>query len=143
MDIIFFFFVRIIPSYYFMMAAVSSGFSTLSAFLFNSSVSIIPLLIMESINCFLISSLVSLLVFLVFSEPFCGCKQKMTTIPQRKNVMCNLILRRVLLYMIKGCKSTPSPPFYKTIFQINLISKKILKALVKLNPNNSQVNIIT
>ena len=44
-------------------------------FFFNSSVSIISLLIMESISCFWISSLLSLLLFVVFSEPFCSCKQ--------------------------------------------------------------------
>ena len=82
------------------MAATSSGISALSAFSFKSAVSIISLSIIESINYFLISSLLSILVFLVFSEPFFSCKQKnnhyTTNIEhhlQTKNAMCNLILR--------------------------------------------------
>ena len=82
------------------MAAASSGFSALSAFSFNSSVLNISLLVMESINCFLISSLLNLFVFLVFSEPSCSCKQKNNPYTtnlkhhlQTKNAMCNVILR--------------------------------------------------
>ena len=91
-----------ISSYCFMTPAASSGFSTLSAFFFNSSVlfSVISLLIMESISCFLISSLLIRLLFLVFSETFCSYKQKnnhyttnLKHPPQTKNAMHNLILR--------------------------------------------------
>ena len=79
------------------MAAAFSGFSV---FLFNSSVLIISLLVMESISCCLISSFLSGLVFVMFSEPFCSCKQKndryTTNIKHplhTKNTMGNLILR--------------------------------------------------
>ena len=61
-----FLFVRIIFFYSFMMAEASSGFSTLSGFSFSSSVSITSLIVMESISCFLISSIVNRLVFGVF-----------------------------------------------------------------------------
>ena len=81
-DTIPFLFVRIIFFYSFMMAEASSGFSTLSGFSFSSSVSITSLIVMESISCFLISSLVNRLVFLVFSEPLHSYKQKMTAMPQ-------------------------------------------------------------
>ena len=82
MDVVFFFFVQIISSYCFIMAAGSSGLPALSARSFNFSVSIVSLFTMESINCSFISSLLNLLVFLVFLEPFCSCKQKVTFMPQ-------------------------------------------------------------
>ena len=125
----FFFYVRIISWYCFIMTAASSSAFALSAFSSNSPVSIISLLIMESINCFLIFFLLSLLVFFVVLEPFCCYKQKSnhynTNLKhplQTKNAMCSLILRwililkRVLLCMIKVCKNTPSPPFLKNSF---------------------------
>ena len=52
-----------ISSYSLMMVTVSSKFSTFSTCSFNSSVSTFSLLIRESTNCFLISSLLSLLIF--------------------------------------------------------------------------------
>ena len=82
MDIIHFVLVRIISLYCFITSAASLIFSTSPAILFSSCVSTVLLLNIESTNCFLISSLLSLLVFLVFSELFRSCKQKMTTIPQ-------------------------------------------------------------
>ena len=47
--------------------------------------------------------------------------------------------------MIKGCKSTPSPPFLQKLFFFpdQSCEQKILKAFVELNPNNTQINIIT
>ena len=79
------------------MAAASSGFSALSDFSFNSSASIKSLFIMESTNCCLISSLLSFLVFLVFSEHIFSCKQKNNLYTtnlkhplQTKNAMCNI-----------------------------------------------------
>ena len=110
MDIMFFFFVLIISLYCFTMSTASLGFSALSGLSFNSSASIISLLIMESINCFLISSLLDPLVFLVFSESLCNCKPKnnhYTTNLKHplhtKNVHFNfkIVLKRVVLYMIK------------------------------------------
>ena len=77
MHTMFFFFVRIISSYCFIMLAASSIFSTLSAFSFNSSsLSTLPLLIIESISCYLISSLLSVLIFLALSEPFFNYNKK-------------------------------------------------------------------
>ena len=81
-----YFFVWMISSYCFMIAAASSGFSTFSSFPFNSSDSIISLMVMESISCFLIYSLLCLLVFFVFSEILCCCK-KITAIPEFKNIL--------------------------------------------------------
>ena len=80
-DMMPFFFVRIISSYCFMISAASSGFSALWAFSFNSSISITLLMVMECISRFFISSLASLFVFLMFSEPHHSYKQKITTIP--------------------------------------------------------------
>ena len=55
-DIMRFLFVRRISSYFFMISAASSGFSTLSAFSFNSPASILSLITRESISYFFISS---------------------------------------------------------------------------------------
>ena len=45
--------------------------------------------------------------------------------------------------MIKNCRSTLSPTFSQNYFSDNLISKKSLKkAFAKLNPNNTQINIM-
>ena len=81
------------------MVAASSSFSALSTFSFNYFASIISLLIMESISCFLISNLLSLLVFFVTLEPFCSCKPKNSDFTknikhplQTKNAMHNLRL---------------------------------------------------
>ena len=145
---------QIISLYCFITVAASYGFSTLSAFWFSSTVSVISLLIMESVNCFLIPSLVIRLVFLL-PEPCCCYKKtplyhkSKTSFTNKKcyaeryfKIECNfIVLQRVLLYMIKGCKSTPSPHhFCKTVFKINPISKKVLKAFVKLSANNTQRN---
>ena len=106
-------------------AAAFSGFSTLSAFSFNSSVSIMSLITIESISSSLTSSLLSLLVFLVFSKPFWSCKKKkkkkLLYTSNLKRLFTNkkmnsIVLKRVLLYMIKGCKSTPPPTFLKNCF---------------------------
>ena len=80
---------------------ILGGFSVLLAFSFSSSVLIVSLLIIESFNCCLISSLLNILVFLVFSEPFLNCKRKKLTTKQKnlkhllqtKNALSNLILR--------------------------------------------------
>ena len=157
MDMILFFFVRIISSYSFMTSAASWGFSTLSAFSCNSFVSIISLLTMESINCFFISSLLSRLVFLVFSEPPHNYKQKINTITinlrnrlQAKNAMRKLIFRLNAIPLhqnasfsswLRVVKVLHHQHFWKTVFKINLISKKILKAFAKLNANKMQINI--
>ena len=110
MNIIFFFFVLILSLYCVTMSTASLGFSALSGLSFNSSASIISFLIMESINCFLISSLLDPLVFLVFSESLCNCKPKnnhYTTNLKHplhtKNVHFNfkIVLKHVVLYMIK------------------------------------------
>ena len=96
MDMMSFFFVRIISSYCFMTSAAYSGFSTFSAFSFNY-VSITLLVVMESISSFFISSLVSRFVLLVFSQPPHSYKQKLlyhkskTSFTNKK--MRNLFLR--------------------------------------------------
>ena len=75
---IFFFLVRMTSSYSLVMVPASSEFSTFSACLFNSSASTFLLLKRESTNCFLISCLLSLLVFVVLLEPpFLNYEQKM------------------------------------------------------------------
>ena len=79
---IFFFFVLIISLYCFITAAASSCFSAFSTFFFNSTISIMSLFTIDSINCFFISSLLGLFVFLAFLEPFHIGKQKITTILQ-------------------------------------------------------------
>ena len=56
------FFERMRSSYSFMMVAASSGFSTLSAFSFNSSISLVSLLTRESISCFF---------YFFFTKSFC------------------------------------------------------------------------
>ena len=75
MDMILFFFVRIMSAYCFITAAVSQVSLLLSAFWFDSSISasVTSLLTMESSNCFFISSFLSRLVFFL-SEPFCSYK---------------------------------------------------------------------
>ena len=76
------FFVRRISSYCLIISAASSGFCTFSASLFRLSTSIALLMIMDSINCFLISSM--LRRSFVFSTVFRvspHLKQKITTIP--------------------------------------------------------------
>ena len=45
--------------------------------------------------------------------------------------------------MIKGCKSTLSPPFLQNYFSDQPYYQKIRKAFVKLNPKNTQINITT
>ena len=70
MQTMFFFFLRNISSYSFIMMAESSDFSSLSVFSFNSCVSILSIFIIESISCCFISTFQSLHIFLVFSEPF-------------------------------------------------------------------------
>ena len=78
-------------------------------------------LIMESISCFLILSLLSRLVFLAFSKPSCSNKQKnkhynTNILYKQKIAMCDIVLKPILLYMIKGCKSTPSLLFLQNSF---------------------------
>ena len=69
---------------------------------------------------------------------------------QTKNAIHNVILRlnAILLYYnasfsiwLKVVKVLHHHYFCKTVFKINLISKKILKAFVKLNANSTQINI--
>ena len=96
----FFLCVCIISSYFFIMAATSLDFSALSAFSVYSSPSVILVLIIEYINCCLIFCLLSLLVFLAFSEPCFNHKPKnnhytanLKHFLQTENAMRNLILR--------------------------------------------------
>ena len=125
----------------------------MSAFWFSFTVSVISLLTMESVNCFLIPSLLSRLVFLL-SEPCCCYKKPHYTTNmkhslQTKNAMHNVILRlnAILLYYnasfsiwLKVVKVLHHHHFCKAVFKI-LISKKILKAFVKLNVSSTQINI--
>ena len=128
-------FVRIISLYSFMMTKASSGFCTFSGFSFSSSASITSFIVMEPISCFLISSLVNRLVFLVFLEPLHSYKQKITAIPQIENILYKQKMG------LRWVQNTSFPTwwrvakvlyhkyFCKTVFQINLISKKkILKS---------------
>ena len=109
-----------VTSYCFVIAVASSGFSIFSDFSFNSSVSILSLMVMELISSFLISSSLSRLAFFL-SESFCSYTKNnhyTTNLKHRlqtKNAMCNIVLKRVF-YMIKGCKRTPSPPFLQNYF---------------------------
>ena len=140
MHTIFFFFVHIISLHPFMMVATSSDFSTLSAFSFGSSVSILSLLIKELFSCCVISFLQSFLIFLALSEPFLNYKpkkQKKQKNPlyhksktsftnQKCSVQPNfkILLKRVLLYMIDVVKVLHHHHFCKNVFQTNLISIK-------------------
>ena len=130
-----FFLVRIISSYCFMTSAASSAFSTLSAFSFSSSV-----LIILWLQLFFIEPPCLLGVFR--TSPQLQTKNNRYTINlkhplQTKIPMSNLILRlsatplgtkRVLLYMIKGCKSTLSQAFSQSGFSDQPYQKKILES---------------
>ena len=67
-DMMPFLLMRRICSYSFIISATSSVFSTLSARLFSSSTSTALFIVMDSVSCFLIASLLRRLVFLLFSE---------------------------------------------------------------------------
>ena len=122
---VFFIFVRIFSLLSFIIVAASSDFSTASAFSFNFSVSILFLLIKESIRCCLISSLVSFLILLALSQFFFfSYKQKLTAIPQifyifyKQKALCELSFEIVL----QGVHDHHF--FCKAVFQINLINTK-------------------
>ena len=138
MDIIPFFLVQIMCSYSFITAAAFSNFHFLchliQFFCFDH------IIVEYRTNRLLISSLLILVVCLVFSEPFCSCKQKFTTIPRICNILpkqkkCyvslnfKIALKRVLLYIIKGCKITPSLSFLQNCFFRSTLSVKHLKSL--------------
>ena len=63
-----FLFIRRICSYFFIISAASLGFTAFSAPSFSSSISTALFIVMDSISCFLISSLLRRFVFLLFSE---------------------------------------------------------------------------
>ena len=67
-DIMPFLFMRRICSNSFIISAATSGFFTLSAHLFSSSISTTLSIVMDSVSCFLISSLLRRFFFLLFSE---------------------------------------------------------------------------
>ena len=93
-----------------------------SVFSFNSSVSIISLMVIELIGSFLTSSLLSCLVFWMFLEPFCSYKQK------NNHYTTNL---KHLLQTKKGLQKYSIPAIFgKLFFQINFINKKSLKLLL-------------
>ena len=71
-----FIFFLVISLYSFMMITASAYFSTLLTCLFKCSVSTFSLLMSELINCFLIHSLLSLLVLRVLPEPFFNYEEK-------------------------------------------------------------------
>ena len=126
MDIIPFFLVQIMCSYSFITAAAFSNFHFLchliQFFCFDH------VIVEYRTNRLLISSLLIRVVCLVFSEPFCSCKQKITTIPLY-SLNFKIALKRVLLYIIKGCKITPSLSFLQNCFFRSTLSVKNLKSL--------------
>ena len=79
-----------ISSYSLMMVTVSSKFSTFSTCSFNSSVSTFSLLIRESTNCFLISSLLSLLIFALRKK--CSYSELFWSVFSRTRTECGEIL---------------------------------------------------
>ena len=123
-------FVRRISSYCLIMSAASLGFFCFIGFLvlffcFNR------VIVNEEIYqllfyIFFFKTLCLLAVFRVF--PHLKTKNKRYTInlkhPLQTKNATPLRTKCVLLYTIKGCKSTLSQKFLKNCFQINLISKK-------------------
>ena len=77
-----FFFVLMIFSYFWITFVPSSGSCTPSVSLFNSSDSAVSFMMIDSNNCFFISSCDNRFVLLLSAAPFPTCKQKITTVLQ-------------------------------------------------------------
>ena len=131
-DTIPFLFARRISSYCFIISAASSGFCTFLASLFKSSISTTLLMVMDSLNCLSISSLLRRFVFLLFPEFPHSYKQKITAIPKILNTLYNknatpLSTKHVLFDMMKGCKTTSSPTFSQNCFSDQAHGQENLK----------------
>ena len=121
-DIMRFLFVRRISSYFFMISAASSGFSTSSAFSFNSPASILSLITRESISYFFyfFRNYFFCLLGVFRTSPQLQTKYNYYTVnvkyPLQTKNTTPLSTKRILLYMIKSCKSTLSQAFLQNCF---------------------------
>ena len=121
-----------ISSYSLMILAASPYLSTFLALSFSSSVSIVSLLMSESISSCSTSSLLSCLIFLISFSPL-KTKNNQYTINLKHPLQTKMQLcwaqNTSILISLKVVKVLYHKHFFKTVFQIKLISKKKKKIL--------------
>ena len=123
-----FLFVWRISLYCFIMFAASSGFSTFSAGSFKSSISTELLMVMDSVSCFLISSLLRRFVFWLFSvsqklKIKNNCYNINLKHPLQTKMQLHWAQRMFFSIWLRVVKVLRCQHFRKTFCQINLISK--------------------